>query len=78
MKLRFVTLNDKTGWGKAEFDSEDAAVCAGHVVLGRNTPRPCQRIELHNAPRFQGFTGPMWDGDALRYESAKAYDALST
>ncbi len=78
MKLRFVTLNEKTGWGRAEFDGEAAAVGAGHVVLGRNTPRPCQRVELHDAPRFAGFVGPMWDGDALRYESQSANDVLST
>jgi hypothetical protein len=78
MKIRFVTYAEGSGWGKVEFDSESAAVAVGHVVVGRNTPRSCQRVQLHDAPRFDGYLGPMWDGDALRYESSEAYAVLSS
>lgn len=35
------------------------------------------REELDNQPIFEGFVGPMWDGDKLRYESYKTYDEMS-
>ena len=48
----------------------------GFEYLGPNTSR-VQRAELQGAPRFCGLVGPMWDGDALRYECAKTYEDLS-
>lgn len=36
-----------------------------------------QREEIRNAPKFSGLLGPMWDGDAVRYEDAETYKALS-
>lgn len=37
----------------------------------------CQRKELDNQPIIEGFLGPMWDGDMLRYETQELYNALS-
>ncbi len=44
--------------------------------LGDND-NPRQREELQGHPRFERFSGPMWDGDAVRYEDTKSYAALS-
>ena len=36
------------------------------------------REELDNQPKFEGFYGPMWNGEGcLRYETQKAYDLYS-
>ena len=35
------------------------------------------RAELQGQPTFDGLAGPMWDGDAIRYEDWAAYRALS-
>lgn len=37
----------------------------------------CPRPELWNQPKIEGYYGPMWDGDKLRYETAAAYEGLS-
>lgn len=36
-----------------------------------------QRAELQDQPIMKGFLGPMWDGDAIRYEDRRANDILS-
>ncbi len=36
-----------------------------------------QRAELQDQPKFKGINGPMWDGDAIRYECPETYSALS-
>jgi len=36
-----------------------------------------RRQELQGQPKFDGFAGPMWDGDAIRYEDWQAYERLS-
>ena len=36
-----------------------------------------QRVELQGQPKFAGILGPMWDGDAIRYECPETYAALS-
>src|SRR3546814_2995870 len=38
---------------------------------------PSQRPELQGAPKFKGVCGPMWDGDAIRYECSATYAELS-
>ncbi|AMK20715.1 MULTISPECIES: hypothetical protein [Sphingomonadales] len=38
---------------------------------------PRQRFELQGAPKFAGVSGPMWDGDAIRYECSATYAELS-
>jgi hypothetical protein len=35
------------------------------------------RKELDNQPKVEGYLGPMWDGDKLRYETQEVYDMLS-
>lgn len=35
------------------------------------------REELQGQPIFHGLCGPMWDGDAIRYETTEAYRHLS-
>ena len=39
--------------------------------------RLCPRAELDNQPKCNGYLGPMWDGDKLRYESHDVYDRMS-
>ncbi|MGX8834697.1 hypothetical protein ACWG0P_10835 [Amedibacillus sp. YH-ame6] len=34
------------------------------------------REELVGCPRFVGWVGPMWDGDAIRYESHEYFEKL--
>jgi hypothetical protein len=48
----------------------------GVKLTGYNT-NPRQRIELQNQPKFEGYCGPMWNGDSIRYESIEAYRRLS-
>lgn len=33
--------------------------------------------ELDNKPEYEGFVGPMLDGDEYRYETQEIYDILS-
>ena len=35
------------------------------------------RKELDCQPKVDGYAGPMWDGDKLRYETWEVYDMLS-
>lgn len=37
----------------------------------------CQRKELDKQPKINGYLGPMWNGNSLRYETASVYNALS-
>lgn len=57
-------------WGFASGKTPDysAARAARYVA---------PRAELDNMPRVPGYCGPMWDGDAIRYESPEVYDLLS-
>jgi hypothetical protein len=48
----------------------------GFAYAGDNA-NPRQRQELQHAPLFAGLCGPMWDGDAIRYETRAVYDRLS-
>lgn len=67
------------GWNVQEFPIENiipAFRVRGFVQRGVNN-NPRQRIELQDQPEFSGLLGPMWDGDAIRYENQAAYDALS-
>lgn len=44
----------------------------------RNSGRGmCHRAELDNQPEIDGYFGPMWDGDMLRYETYELYRLLS-
>lgn len=44
----------------------------GYEFAGLNNNHR-QRIELQGQPIFKGVAGPMWDGDAVRYECAEAF-----
>lgn len=54
----------------------DDMLALGYEIAGENRTRS-QRAELRGAPRFKGLVGPMWDGDALRYEDSKTNHQLS-
>lgn len=59
-----------------ESDLIAAMEVRGFTFAGVNN-NPRQRAELQGAPKFAGVCGPMWDGDALRYEDQSSYNALS-
>lgn len=75
--------------GYIEMDLEDAIGVpgknAGLIVCGytldrsdeRNMGVLVHREELDNLPKFEGFLGPMWDGNRVRYETQEVYDELS-
>ena len=48
----------------------------GFAQIGAETSEK-RRIELRGQPKFKGYSGPMWDGDAIRYECWKTYERLS-
>lgn len=48
----------------------------GYPLAGANS-NPRQRAELQGQPKFDGLCGPMWDGDAIRYEDTASYAVLS-
>jgi hypothetical protein len=56
---------------RSEFGPEVDLVAAmevrGYAFLKLNS-NPRQRDELQGQPKFKGLNGPMWDGDAIRYE----------
>ena len=48
----------------------------GYKFQGINSNQR-QRVELQGQPIFEGLLGPMWDGDAIRYEDESTYALLS-
>lgn len=84
MNAIFCSIN-----GYIEMNLEDAMGIpgknAGLIVSGYTDNRSGEcnmgvlvyREELDNLPKFEGFLGPMWDGDRVRYETQEVYDALS-
>lgn len=64
------TYNVDDLWKFANGKSED-------LSEARNRGACVHRAELDNQPTLEGYCGPMWDGDALRYETQEIYDALS-
>lgn len=63
---------------KSQFEPEHAvpAMAIRGFEIARAYSGPA-RAELQGAPVFAGLCGPMWDGDALRYEDRASNDALS-
>ena len=62
-----------------EFSDESIIVAMdvrGYDLNGINT-NPNHRDELINQPKFTGLCGPMFDGDAIRYETWEVYNMLS-
>ncbi len=76
-KYRIVT-RDAKGQLRAQETHDLRAWCElnGIEIVGLNRNK-AQRRELYNQPLLDGFCGPMWDGDAIRYEDAEAYRQLS-
>ena len=63
----------------SEFDSDNilpAFEVRGLVLRGTNDNQR-HRKELQGQPIFTGVLGPMWDGDAVRYEDQQTYNTLS-
>jgi hypothetical protein len=64
---------------RSEFQPEN--VLPAMAIRGfepvRPFSRPGVRAELQGAPVFEGLCGPMWDGDAIRYEDRASNDAIS-
>ena len=54
-----------------------AAMAARGFAFAGVHENPRTRAELQGAPKFKGVLGPMWDGDAIRYEDQATYDAMS-
>lgn len=67
------------GWSVQEFPIEN--IIPAFRVRGFNQTGVCTsphvRVELQGQPEFSGLLGPMWDGDAIRYENQAAYTTLS-
>jgi hypothetical protein len=77
MKYRFVTQN-----GTIEIVAETVEVAIARASVEgfefvRLNDNRLQRQELQGQPRFNRIMGPMWDGDAIRYECPQTYERLS-
>lgn len=75
---RVVRIIDGT-WIKEEFTNDNvipAMELRGFEMTG-NYANPRTREEMQGAPQFRGMLGPMYDGDAVRYESQEVYNQLS-
>ncbi len=79
IKVRLVRYLPEIGWLQEESKIENVEAFMGvrgfHPRGYNNNPR--QRKELQGMPVFSSVAGPMWDGDAIRYENREAYDRLS-
>ncbi len=65
---------------RSEFTDENllpAMEVRGYALNGFNQNKS-NRAELQGQPKFRGVLGPMWDGDAVRYECPATYERLST
>ena len=78
MKAIFVTL---TGSIEGNIETMDLShlKLKGYVKQRFDPTLNCMipRKELAGKPIFEGWYGPMWDGDRIRYESPNAYEAFS-
>jgi hypothetical protein len=55
-----------------------AWAAARNITVLHTNHNPRHRAELQGQPILPGFLGPMWDGDAIRYEDQHSYEFLST
>jgi hypothetical protein len=80
MKVRLIQMIDGQ-MVKSEFESEGmvaAIELRGFRQRGFNNRAGQMREELRGWATFERLAGPMWDGDAIRYEDAASNAALST
>ncbi|ASY64467.1 hypothetical protein SJ05684_c30430 [Sinorhizobium sojae CCBAU 05684] len=78
MKARIIQIVDGQ-WFTHEVDAENLIPfmeIRGYAFTRLNDNQH-QREELRGQPKFAGINGPMWDGDAIRYECPEAYAQLS-
>lgn len=78
MKYRLIQ-NVEGKWLNTELTDENlhaALEVRGFEFIGLQTGNHLRK-ELQGEPMFSGLIGPMWDGDAVRYEDQAAYDRLS-
>lgn len=80
-KYRVVTYYEEArAWAQTEYSTREElekwVAFAGMKITGENFS-PRQRAELQGQPIISGLLGPMWDGDAIRYENQEAYNRLS-
>jgi len=61
--------------GKWRF--EDYPFVSDDCTETRKRGGMCHREELDLMPMVDGYVGPMWNGDGLRYETQEVYNALS-
>lgn len=75
---RVITLNDRDEFNVDAFTAihPDDFEARGYKVTGTEK-RASLRSELRFQPKLEGFCGPMWGGDHIRYEAIPAYKALS-
>lgn len=77
MLYRIVELTAQ-GWKQTETTDLSAWIIGrpdAEIVGTLNRKGP--RAELQGQPYLKGFAGPMWDGNAVRYENSEANDRLS-
>lgn len=76
MKYRLVTnkSTEKKEGDVATLIEDMKALGFAHTGFNHN---PQQREELQGQPKFEDLAGPMWDGDAIRYEDWASYEILS-
>lgn len=79
MKFRIVLSFPKIGMQVYEGEISNLIERAEELGFTHNgyNDNNRQREELQNQPTFSGLYGPMWDGDAIRYEQPEAYTKLS-
>ena len=77
MKYRIIQMVDGTMVKTEPTDIFAWAEAAGVEIVKLNA-NPRQRAELQGEPILATFCGPMWDGDAIRYEDQESNDRLST
>lgn len=79
MKAMFAFIDPHTGReAHVEVDDVEEASTIFPFLIMKDERHfdPCCRDELQNQPCFEGFIGPMWNGDGLRYETPDAYNAM--
>lgn len=67
--LTTTTEEIKAKYGNGEFTPD--------LSFKRSLGIIVRRAELDNQPKVDGYVGPMWNGDHLRYESNEMYERMS-